>query len=130
MRKINHKVIEIQNKGLGEHRLCDLNDKINKLIRQKVTFGTTRGPAYRYFEATKKLSGVRDLFEKLSKLRKRRTIYDIYKSIDASYYGYKDEEDGVLARVEGPTEAKMRADVTARLLTLIGIVVLGPQIRV
>ncbi|MBA0851195.1 hypothetical protein Goshw_015033 [Gossypium schwendimanii] len=67
-----------------------------------------RGPAYRYFEATKKLSRVRDLFEKLSKLRKRRTIYDIYKNIDASYYGYKDEEDGVLARVEGPTEAKMR----------------------
>ncbi|MBA0851194.1 hypothetical protein Goshw_015033 [Gossypium schwendimanii] len=41
MRKINHKVTKIQNKGLGEHRLCDLNDKINKLIRQKVTFGTT-----------------------------------------------------------------------------------------
>ncbi|MBA0730041.1 hypothetical protein Golax_022987 [Gossypium laxum] len=69
-----------------------------------------RGLTYRYFEATKKLSGVRDLFEKLSKLQKRRTIYDIYKSIDASYYGYKDEEDGVLARVEGPTEEKMRAE--------------------
>ncbi|MBA0609347.1 hypothetical protein Godav_021414 [Gossypium davidsonii] len=81
MRKINRKVTEIQNKGLGEHRL-----------------------------STKKLSGVKDLFEKPSKLRKRRTIYDIYKSINASYYGYKDEEDGVLARVEGPTETKMRAE--------------------
>ncbi|MBA0644379.1 hypothetical protein Goklo_028549 [Gossypium klotzschianum] len=30
--------------------------------------------------------------------------------INASYYGYKDEEDGVLARVEGPTETKMRAE--------------------
>ncbi|MFQ6624688.1 hypothetical protein Gotur_004365 [Gossypium turneri] len=69
-----------------------------------------RGQAYRYFEATKKLSRVNDLFEKPSKLRKRRTIYDIYKSIDTSYYGYKDEEDGVLARVEGPIEAKMRAE--------------------
>ncbi|KAG8496380.1 hypothetical protein CXB51_009227 [Gossypium anomalum] len=70
-----------------------------------------RGPGHLYFEAAKKLSGVRNLFEKPLELRKRRTRYDIYKSINASYYGYKDEEDGVLARVEGPTEAKMRVEV-------------------
>ncbi|MBA0608556.1 hypothetical protein Godav_020759, partial [Gossypium davidsonii] len=81
MREIGRKVAEIQNEGLGEHRL----------------------PA-------KKLPGVRELFEKPPELRKRRTRYDIYKRIDASYYGYRDEEDGVLARVEGPAEAKMRAE--------------------
>ncbi|KAE8725433.1 26S protease regulatory subunit 7-like [Hibiscus syriacus] len=32
------------------------------------------------------------------------------RRIDASYYGYRDEEGGVLARVEGPAEAKMRAE--------------------
>ncbi|MBA0794068.1 hypothetical protein Gohar_018427 [Gossypium harknessii] len=69
-----------------------------------------RGPGYRYFGAAKKLPGVRELFEKPPELRKRRTRYDIYKRIDASYYGYRDEEDGVLARVEGPAEAKMRAE--------------------
>ncbi|XP_055810939.1 uncharacterized protein LOC129880770 isoform X2 [Solanum dulcamara] len=36
MREIGRKVAEIQNEGLGEHRLRDLNDEINKLIREKV----------------------------------------------------------------------------------------------
>lgn len=56
-----------------------------------------------------KILGVRELFEKPPELRKRRTRYDIYKRIDASYYGYRDDEDGVLERVEGPAESKMRA---------------------
>ena len=34
-REIGRKVMEIQNAGLGEHRLRDLNDEINKLIREK-----------------------------------------------------------------------------------------------
>ncbi|XP_021274103.1 pre-mRNA-splicing factor ISY1 homolog [Herrania umbratica] len=141
MREIGRKVAEIQNEGLGEHRLRDLNDEINKLIREKshwerriVELGGSnyakhapkmtdlegnivdvpnpsgRGPGYRYFGAAKKLPGVRELFEKPPELRKRRTRYDIYKRIDASYYGYRDDEDGVLERVEGPAEAKIRAE--------------------
>lgn len=35
--------------------------------------------------------------------------YDIYKRIDASYYGYRDDEDGILKKLEGPAEKKMRA---------------------
>ena len=144
MREIGRKVAEIQNEGLGEHRLRDLNDEINKLIREKshwerriVELGgpnyakhapkmtdlegnivdvpnpSGRGPGYRYFGAAKKLPGVRELFEKPPELRKRRTRYDIYKRIDASYYGYRDDEDGVLERVEGPAEEKMRAEAVA-----------------
>lgn len=144
MREIGKKVAEIQNEGLGEHRLRDLNDEINKLIREKshwerriVELGgpnytkhsakmtdldgnivdvpnpSGRGPGYRYFGAAKKLPGVRELFEKPPELRKRRTRYDIYKRIDASYYGYRDDEDGVLERVEGPAEERMRAEVVA-----------------
>lgn len=64
----------------------------------------------RYFGAAKKLPGVRELFEKPPELRKRRTRYDIYKRIDASYYGYRDEEDGVLVKLEGPSEAAMRKE--------------------
>ncbi|KAJ8755521.1 hypothetical protein K2173_019319 [Erythroxylum novogranatense] len=139
MREIGRKVAEIQNEGLGEHRLRDLNDEINKLIREKthwerriVELGgpnyakhapkmtdlegnivdvpnpSGRGPGYRYFGAAKKLPGVRELFEKPPELRKRKTRYDIYKRIDASYYGYRDDEDGVLERVEGPAEERMR----------------------
>ncbi|KAF9612045.1 hypothetical protein IFM89_037964, partial [Coptis chinensis] len=104
MREIGRKVVDIQNEGLGEHRLRDLNDEINKLIREKghwerqiidlggqnytrhsakmtdldgnivdVPNPSGRGPGYRYFGAAKKLSGVRELFEKPPELRKRRS---------------------------------------------------------
>ncbi|KAK9134468.1 hypothetical protein Syun_013798 [Stephania yunnanensis] len=140
MREIGRKVAEIQNEGLGEHRLRDLNDEINKLIREKghwerriVELGgpnytkhsakmtdlegnivdvpnpSGRGPGYRYFGAAKKLPGVRELFEKPPELRKRRSRYEIFKRIDASYYGYRDDEDGILVRLEGPAESEMRA---------------------
>lgn len=39
--------------------------------------------------------------------------YDIYKRIDASYYGYRDDEDGILEKLEGPAERKMRATAVA-----------------
>eukprot|EP00204_Picochlorum_oklahomense_P003293 CAMPEP_0118806102 /NCGR_PEP_ID=MMETSP1161-20130426/30101_1 /TAXON_ID=249345 /ORGANISM="Picochlorum oklahomensis, Strain CCMP2329" /LENGTH=106 /DNA_ID=CAMNT_0006735191 /DNA_START=46 /DNA_END=363 /DNA_ORIENTATION=+ len=35
LREIGRKVMDIQNEGLGEHRLRDLNDEINKLMREK-----------------------------------------------------------------------------------------------
>ncbi|KAL6007195.1 hypothetical protein ACLOJK_032691 [Asimina triloba] len=140
MREIGRKVADIQNEGLGEHRLRDLNDEINKLIREKshwerriVELGgpnyskhaakmtdlegnivdvpnpSGRGPGYRYFGAAKKLPGVRELFEKPPELKKRRSRYDIFKRIDASYYGYRDDEDGILEKLEGPAEAEVRA---------------------
>lgn len=152
MREIGRKVAEIQNEGLGEHRLRDLNDEINKLIREKghwerriVELGgpnytktsakmtdlegnivdvpnpSGRGPGYRYFGAAKKLPGVRELFEKPPELRKRRSRYDIYKRIDASYYGYRDDEDGILEKLEGPAEEKMRAAAEADWMALEAI---------
>ena len=33
-------------------------------------------------------------------------------SVDASYYGYRDEEDDVLTRLEGPTKEAMRREAT------------------
>ncbi|GFY91207.1 hypothetical protein Acr_07g0014030 [Actinidia rufa] len=149
MREIGRKVAEIQNEGLGEHRLRDLNDEINKLIREKshwerriielggpnytkssakmtdlegnivdVPNPSGRGPGYRYFGAAKKLPGVRELFEKPPELRKRRTRYDIYKRIDASYYGYRDDEDGVLERLEAVAEERMRAEAVEEWETM------------
>ncbi|MBA0678642.1 hypothetical protein Goari_019972 [Gossypium aridum] len=85
--------------------MTDLNENI-----VDVPNPSGRGLRYWYFGAMKKLSGVRELFEKPSELRKRRTRYDIYMSTNASYYGYRDEEDGILARVEGPTKANMRTE--------------------
>eukprot|EP00164_Ancoracysta_twista_P021505 GFYU01039120.1.p2 GENE.GFYU01039120.1~~GFYU01039120.1.p2 ORF type:complete len:111 (+),score=39.83 GFYU01039120.1:70-402(+) len=36
--------------------------------------------------------------------QKKRTRGDLYKSIDADYYGYRDEDDGVLVGVETRAE--------------------------
>lgn len=35
VRVISRKVAQIQNAGLGEHRIRDLNDQINRLLREK-----------------------------------------------------------------------------------------------
>lgn len=36
--------------------------------------------------------------------------YDIYKRIDASYYGYRDDEDGILEKLEQDAEKLMRQE--------------------
>uniref|UniRef100_A0A061S332 Pre-mRNA-splicing factor ISY1 n=1 Tax=Tetraselmis sp. GSL018 TaxID=582737 RepID=A0A061S332_9CHLO len=139
LREIGRKVMEIQNSGLGEHRLRDLNDEINKLIREKghwerriVALGgpnyaasgpkiadsegniipdaTGKGPGYRYFGAAKQLPGVKELFEKEKPRQIRRTRHDMYRHIDADYYGFRDDEDGVLAELEERAEKKMRTE--------------------
>ena len=134
LREIGKKVMEIQNAALGEHRLRDLNDEINKLIREKGHWearivvlggpnyarsapriadadGGTGGRAggYRYFGAAKALPGVKELFDKAAPRTVRRTRHQMYQSIDADYYGFRDEEDGVLQRVEAEAEAALRA---------------------
>lgn len=45
------------------------------------------------------------------RLQVRRTRHELYKFIDADYYGFRDEEDGVLAAVEGPAQEAMRNQV-------------------
>lgn len=35
IREISRKVTQIQNAGLGEHRIRELNDQINRLLREK-----------------------------------------------------------------------------------------------
>jgi pre-mRNA-splicing factor ISY1 len=138
LREIGKKVMDIQNAALGEHRLRDLNDEINKLIREKGHWETRivalggpnyarsaprvadtdggvgaagggRGGGYRYFGAAKGLPGVKELFEKAAPRTVRRTRHQMYQTIDADYYGFRDEEDGILQRVEAEAEAGLRA---------------------
>jgi pre-mRNA-splicing factor ISY1 len=144
LREIGKKVLEIQNAGLGEHRLRDLNDEINKLIREKGhwerqilslggpnyvaqsggsdgkkegevagEFGTgpsekSRGSGYKYFGAAKRLPGVKELFEKPKQRTVRKTRHQLRKNIDADYYGFRDEEDGVLLREEAEATKTLR----------------------
>ena len=129
-------------RGPRRARLRDLNDEINKLIREKshwerqilalggpnyaaqgrkeageaeggVSAGDGKPGGYRYFGAAKSLPGVREVLEKPSVRTVRRTRKQMRQRIDADYYGFRDEEDGVLLKLEAEAEAKMRAKAVA-----------------
>jgi pre-mRNA-splicing factor ISY1 len=131
--------------GLGEARIRDLNDEINKLVREKghwerqikvlggpdyaevaqksfeaegkLAPGSGRasasGGGYKYYGAAKDLPGVRELFEGAAKEKPRRTRAQIMKAITPDYYGYRDEDDGVLVAVEAAAERELVAHAVA-----------------
>lgn len=115
--------------GLGEFRIRDLNDEINKLLREKRHWenqiSALGGPHYRrygpkmfdaegrevpgnrgykYFGAAKDLPGVRELFEQEPPPPPRKTRAELMKDIDAYYYGYFDDDDNVLIPLEEKAE--------------------------
>jgi len=51
---------------------------------------------------------VRELFEKEAPRTLRRTRHQLYAHINADYYGFRDEEDGLLERVEAAAEGQLR----------------------
>ncbi|KAF5917239.1 hypothetical protein HPG69_000008 [Diceros bicornis minor] len=137
--EISKKVAQIQNAGLGEFRIRDLNDEINKLLREKghweVRIKELGGPdygkigpkmldhegkevpgnrGYKYFGAAKDLPGVRELFEKEPLPPPRKTRAELMKAIDFEYYGYLDEDDGVIVPLEQEYEKKLRAELVGK----------------
>uniref|UniRef100_A0A8C7C9N4 Pre-mRNA-splicing factor ISY1 homolog n=1 Tax=Oncorhynchus kisutch TaxID=8019 RepID=A0A8C7C9N4_ONCKI len=130
--EISKKVAQIQNAGLGEFKIRDLNDEINKLLREKghweVRIKELGGPdygrvgpkmldhegkevpgnrGYKYFGAAKDLPGVRELFEKEPIPPPRKSRAELMKDIDAEYYGYRDEDDGALVPLEQEYEKEV-----------------------
>lgn len=106
-----------------------MNDEINKLLREKRHWenqiSALGGPHYRrygpkmfdaegrevpgnrgykYFGAAKDLPGVRELFEQEPPPPQRKTRAELMKDIDAEYYGYRDDDDGVLIPLEEKVE--------------------------
>ncbi|XP_041080256.1 pre-mRNA-splicing factor ISY1 homolog [Polyodon spathula] len=137
--EISKKVAQIQNAGLGEFKIRDLNDEINKLLREKghweIRIKELGGPdyarvgprmldhegkevpgnrGYKYFGAAKDLPGVRELFEKEPLPPPRKTRGELMKDIDAEYYGYRDEDDGVLVPLEQEYEKQVLAEAVER----------------
>lgn len=134
IQEISQKMSQIQNAGLGEFRLRDLNDEINKLIREKRHWEDRikklGGPdymssnkmldhegkelqwnkGYKYFGAAKDLPGVRELFEPDPPKPIKKTRAEYMRYVDAHYFGYMDEEDGQVVPTEIEAERKARAE--------------------
>jgi len=131
IKEITKKVAEIQNAGLGEHLIRDMNDQINKLLREKyhwqVRIKELGGPdytrlepksydadgrelpgtgGYKYFGAAKELPGVRELFQEQTPEPPRRTRGEMLRGITPDYFGFRDEEDGVLVVKEAEVEKR------------------------
>jgi len=121
VREIAKKVAQIQNAGLGEYKIRDLNDEINKLLREKshwedrvkelggIDFKKTApkmldnegkevpgNRGYKYFGAAKDLPGVRELFEQEPPGPPKKNRGEMMRNVDADYYGYMDDDDGLL----------------------------------
>lgn len=113
VREIGDKVSEIQNAGIGEYRIRNLNDEINRLLKEKRSWDKRikelGGPdytqletklfdrdgvelpgsgEYKYFGAAKDLPGVRELFFREAPIPPRRNRADLFKNIDYEYYGF------------------------------------------
>jgi len=139
VRGVAKKIAEIQNAALGEHRLRDLNDEINKDLREKgyweeqiknlggpdhkaqknadVVMGAELAShtGYKYFGAAKDLPGVRELFEtEAVPEAPRKSRKQLFKNIQPDYYGWRDEEDGMLLLAEQQTEMEATQKEVAR----------------
>jgi len=128
IREISKNVTAIQNAGLGEFRIRDLNDHINKLLREKRHWETRikelggktyKGGAkildregkeapgnrgYKYFGAARDLPGVRELFETEVTSSGKKTRAELMRDVDAQYYGFRDDDDGLLVPMEVAAE--------------------------
>eukprot|EP00753_Platysulcus_tardus_P007278 PLAT15025.1.p1 GENE.PLAT15025.1~~PLAT15025.1.p1 ORF type:complete len:335 (+),score=143.73 PLAT15025.1:44-1006(+) len=133
--ELTKKIGEIQNSRLGEHRIRDLNDEINGLLKEKWKWEkqirNLGGPDYRrstadavgatlpgsdghykYFGAARDLPGVRELFEEAEtaaaeKRMAKRTRRQLNEGITPEYYGFR-YEDSKLLLAEGEAERQAR----------------------
>ncbi|MCJ1433494.1 NineTeen Complex (NTC) component [Xylographa pallens] len=133
LKEISRKVSRIQELNLSDFQIRDLNDEINKAMREKhmweVQIRNLGGPnymrggkvyddegkeipgggkGYRYFGRARELPGVKELFESSKPKAPDKALEsraDLRKQVDASYYGYNlDEEDGTLLAYEAEKE--------------------------
>ncbi|KAK1585306.1 Isy1-like splicing family protein [Colletotrichum navitas] len=123
LKEISRKVSKIQDTALSDYQIRDLNDEINKLMREKymweVQIRNLGGPnymrgggkiydeqgreipgggkGYRYFGRARDLPGVKELFEaakaKATDEKPLETRDDLRKQVDAAYYGYAPDEE-------------------------------------
>ncbi|KAF0987665.1 hypothetical protein HZS_1255 [Henneguya salminicola] len=130
---------EVWKAGLGEYRIRDLNDEINRTIKEKEKWEAhilaIGGPdysktnpkvldtdgkelpynkGYKYFGAARDLPGVKELFEQEPTVEKKKSRADLYKRIDAHYFGYLDEDDERILKEEADEELKARQLIVSK----------------
>ena len=123
LKEISRKVTKIQDPALSDYQIRDLNDEINKLMREKHMWEVQirnlggpnymraaakvyddqgreipgRGKGYKYFGRARDLPGVKELFEAVkSKAAEEKPLdsrADIRKQVDAAYYGWSPDEE-------------------------------------
>ncbi|KAG8894300.1 NineTeen Complex (NTC) component [Tulasnella sp. 403] len=123
LREISRKVSKIQDAGLTDYEVRDLNDEINRLMREKrhwenqiialggVNFRRTMAMldedgkevpgtrGYKYFGRAKELPGVRELFQTSKEVPEEEQSYAFYRKFlnqGPEYYGDADEDDALL----------------------------------
>ncbi|KAL6718728.1 NineTeen Complex (NTC) component [Lecanora helva] len=143
LKEISRKVSKIQEQSLSDFQIRDLNDEINKAMREKhmweVQIRNLGGPnymrgggkvydeegkeipgsgkGYRYFGRARELPGVKEMFEVKPKSADKplESRADLRRQVDASYYGFNlDEEDGTLLAYEAEKEKEAFENLKAQ----------------
>ncbi|KAJ7184952.1 pre-mRNA-splicing factor ISY1 [Mycena filopes] len=144
LREISRKVAKIQDAGLSDYELRDLNDEINKQMREKrhwenqiVALG---GANYRrnvamldddgkqlskYFGRAKELPGVRELFQSRKKDEDEENAalayYKKFQNQTPAYYGDLDEAEPELLAFERAAQDAEWDEAVSELRTTLGL---------
>ncbi|KAF7633205.1 AP-2 complex subunit alpha [Meloidogyne graminicola] len=121
---ISKKITQIQNPGLGEFKIRIWEARIKELggvdhkriaPREVDRDGreVTSNRGYKYFGAAKDLPGVRELFQKAIESTPKKTRAELMRNVDADYYGYMDDDDGLLIPLEKVEEKQAIARINA-----------------
>ncbi|KAI0298356.1 Isy1-like splicing family-domain-containing protein [Multifurca ochricompacta] len=149
LREISRKVSKIQDSGLTDYEVRDVNDEINKLLREKrhwenqiIALGGanyrrnvamldddgrevpgTKG--YKYFGRAKELPGVKELFESRKKDEDEESaahnFHRKFTNQGPAYFGDLDEVDGELLKYEEAAEQEEWEEAHAHLREVLGL---------
>ncbi|KAF7312201.1 hypothetical protein MIND_00233000 [Mycena indigotica] len=149
LREVSRKVAKIQDPGLSDYELRDLNDEINKLLREKrhwenqiVALGGanyrrnvamldddgkevpgTKG--YKYFGRAKELPGVRELFQSKKNEEEEENqalaFYSKFMNQGPTYFGDSDEADDELLEFEKGLENEDWEEIARNLRAALGL---------
>ncbi|KAK4052143.1 NineTeen Complex (NTC) component [Microbotryomycetes sp. JL201] len=149
LREISRKVSKIQDAGLTDYEVRDLNDEINKLLREKrhwenqivflggANYKRAAGSmtdasgreipgmrGYKYFGRAKDLPGVKELFasaaaESEEAEKYKHQRHTIFSNPGPNYYGEQDDQDEALLKAEREAEEEAWEDALDNLREVI-----------